>query len=105
MSEFTELKTKTAKTDYIRGKLQDNETWAIRGLVTIYKYQTMEEQNIGATVDHNGVGFSGVDSEILSSFAEQVNRGRNLSTKQVAILHKLMPKYAKQLMRVSENKQ
>lgn len=102
---YTECTTQVAKTDFIRGMLQDNTSWATKGLITIYKFQTMEEQNIGATKDHNGVGFTGVDSEILSSFAEQVNKKRNLSIKQIAILHRLMPKYAKQLMRIAENKQ
>jgi len=45
----------------------------------------------------NGIGFSGVDSEILSSFAVQVNNGRNLSAKQMAIVYKRMPRYHKQI--------
>lgn len=102
---YADCTTKVAKTDFIRGMLQDNVSWATKGLLTIYKYQTAEEQNIGQTKDHNGVGFSGVDSEILSSFAEQVNRKRNLSIKQIAILHRLMPKYARQLMRIADKTQ
>ena len=40
-----------------------------------------------------------MDAEILTSFAKQVSNRRNLSVKQMAIVHKLMPIYARQLMK------
>ena len=75
----------------------DRRPLAIRALLRIYEDQTAEEQNAGHTRDHNGVGFSGVDGEILSSFASQVQKGRIMSVKQMALIHKKMPRYAGQL--------
>ncbi len=102
---YTEQTTKKAQVAYIREHLLTSFKWASKGLITIYGFQTASEQNMGHTHDDNGVGFSGVDSEILSSFAEQVNKGRNLSTKQIVILHRLMPKYAGQLHKISNKEQ
>lgn len=100
-TEFKTLKTKKARTEYIRNAVHADYGWAIRGLKRIYEHQTADEQASGTTRNHNDVGFSGADAYILSSFAEQVLKGRILSTKQRAILHKKMRKYAKQLERLA----
>jgi hypothetical protein len=81
----------------VKLKLATSPSWALRGLVRIYEFQTISEQQVGNTTDANGVGFSGVDAEILSSFARQVNMGRTLSVKQMLLLHKKMPRYWKQI--------
>ena len=83
--------------DYIKQQLGTNKAWAIKALVKVYTLQTLDEQATGQTSNLNGVGFSGIDSKILSSFAEQVNKGRNLSAKQMAIVFKKMPRYHKQV--------
>ena len=98
MSKYAELKTKKAKQDYIREKVGTNRAWALRALVVIFNNQTDAEQAIDATTDANGVGFSGCDADILSSFAKQHLAGRNLSAKQMAIIFKKMPRYSRQLM-------
>lgn len=82
---------------YIQSQLATNPAWAIRALVKIYTLQTADEQANGVTSHNNGVGFNGIDSEILSSFATQVNNGRNLSPKQMAIVFRKMPRYWKQV--------
>jgi len=84
--------------DYVKVQLATNPAWAIKGLVKIYTLQTADEQASDSTTDDNGVGFSGVDANILSSFAKQVNAGRNLSAKQMAIVYKKMPRYWKQIV-------
>lgn len=66
-------------------------------LLYLYGYQTPEEQSIEHTVEDNGVGFNGIDSEILSSFAKQVIAQRELSEKQYNILRLRLPKYYRQL--------
>ena len=99
---YSDLTTKTSKVEFIRGKMETNYAWASRGLVRIYEYQTEAEQSCGNTSEYNGVGFTGVDGEILSSFAEQVIKGRKLSDKQQHFLFKKMPKYARQLMKITE---
>ncbi len=104
MSTYTECKFKKDRIALLREKLGTNEAWAIKGLTVIFDYQTADEQNAERTMDHNGVGFTGVDGEILSSFAKQIRAGRTMSEKQMNIIYKKMPKYAKQLDGVAQSK-
>ncbi len=97
MSVMSTFKFKKDRIAFIREMVGNDARWAVRALLRIYEDQTAEEQAVGHTRVHNGVGFSGVDGEILSSFAEQVQRGRTLSAKQMAIVFKKMPRYARQL--------
>lgn len=99
---YKNLKYKYERIAFLKEMLKTDSRWAIRGLLRIYEDQTAEEQAVGDTCVHNGVGFSGVDGEILSSFAEQINKGRNMSPKQMALIHKKMPRYAGQLEKASK---
>jgi len=101
---YSDIKTKKGRIEFLKEKLASDARWALRGLVRIYEYQTEEEKAIEGTRENNGVGFTGVDGDILSSFAKQVMMGRNLSPKQSVILFKKMPKYASQLERVASSK-
>ena len=94
---YSILTMKMKVAEYIKNQLATNQAWAIKALVKVYTLQTLDEQATGQTSNLNGVGFSGIDSQILSSFAEQVNKGRNLSAKQMAIVFKKMPRYHKQV--------
>lgn len=87
--------------DEIRELLKSNDNAVIRGLLTIYAFQTYTEQETENTSEHNGVGFTGVDGGILSSFAKGYKKYGKLSVKQMAIARNKMPKYAKQLTRVA----
>lgn len=88
--------------ELIQALLRDNPKALARGVVAIYKRQTASEQESGSTKEDNGMGFTGVDAFILSSFAVQILRGWKLSEKQAAIALKKMPKYWKQLIEVAE---
>jgi hypothetical protein len=88
---------KTITKDFIKNQLATNPTWAVKALVKIYERQTIDDQNSQSTKENNGIGFNGLDANILSSFAEQVNKGRNLSVKQMTIVYKKMPRYWKQV--------
>lgn len=101
---YQECTTKKARIEVLREKLGSDYKWAVRGLVRIYEAQTADEQSAGTTKYHNGVGFTGADSFILSSFAKQVNQGRTLKGKQLPILFKKMPRYARQLDVVAQAK-
>ncbi len=98
--------TKPARLAFFRAKLATSAAWANKALIRIYEYQTASEKMIGATKEENGVGFSGRDSEILSKFAQQalnwqVNPGTwatPFSPKQQALVLRLMPRYAAQLL-------
>ncbi len=82
---------------YFKAHLAVSAQWAVKGMLVIYAKQTAGEQSAQTTSELNSVGFSGCDAEIMSSFSEQVKKGRNLSPKQMAIVFKKMPKYWEQL--------
>lgn len=95
------MKTKKETISYFKEKLASDEKWALRGLLRIYQYQTDHEKAIEQTNEYNGVGFTGADSNILSSFAKQYSSRGFLTEKQMFILKKRIPKYAGQLYNVS----
>jgi len=92
-------------TRMIREKVSTDAKWAERAVVALYHRQTADEQVIRETSIKNGVGFNGADANILTSFAEQIMRGRRLSPKQLAIAYKKLPKYAKQLLSIALDNQ
>jgi hypothetical protein len=94
--------TKRHLIENMRQRLASDDRWALRALVRIYHNQTAEEQASEHTIERNGIGFSGPDSEILSSFARQyLQRGR-LSDRQMAVLRRKIPSYAKQIVKASD---
>jgi hypothetical protein len=93
--------------EYFAEKLRTSSAWVRRALIAIYKYQTEDEKVVGETKHHNGVGFTGADANILSSFARKLmeNERYILSPKQLEIAHKKLPKYAGQLVRIVRSRQ
>lgn len=72
-------------------------TMVKRSLLKLYSMQTADEQAIGATTEHNGFGFNGVDAEFMSSVARQLNEKGFITPKQGDWVHKKILKYAGQL--------
>jgi hypothetical protein len=117
--KFVELQTKKSRLEYIRNALMTSDRWMLKGLITIFNNQTEDEQSDLVTKVNNGIGFTGIDAEILSSFAlRAISRGGRqaildlsrpvdahnfLSAPCVAILRKKMQKYACQLSRIADN--
>jgi len=94
-----ELKiTKKIIREYVRTKLASDKVWALRALEVVYNNQTDYEQINETTNEHNEVGFTGADGEILTSIANQYMRWRTLSPKQMEIVMKKMKKYWKQIL-------
>lgn len=89
---------------FIVKMLSENNAWLYRGLVTIYNYQTADEQAADATAHDNGVGFNSVDAFILTSFAKQIVARNYLTPKQIEIARAKMVKYAGQLLRIAQAK-
>ena len=85
------------KKDEIKELLQTNDRAVLRGLVAVYSLQTKDEKALAETVEHNGVGFSGFDAEILTSFAKQVQEQGKLTDRQMEVARKRVLKYAGQL--------
>jgi len=94
--------TKKEVKEFVRKQLGTNSKWALKALITIYDHQTAHEQNIGATTEYNGVGFSGIDSEFLSSLAVKYIQYGELTDKQMTYVFKYMPKYWRQIIAVSD---
>lgn len=87
-----------------------NDKACVSALLQLYKRQTADEQESEYTKHQNCVGFNAVDAGILSSFAEQARKRRelqkafshgarmpDLSQKQMELLRKKLPRYRKQL--------
>lgn len=72
-----------------------------RGLLVIFALQTEDEKNSEHNKHNNGVGFTGFDAELMSSFAHQLKEKGYLSPKQLEMTRKKLGKYASQLVRVA----
>jgi len=94
--------TKSATRTYVKTKLSTSEVWAKAALLKIFDFQTKDEQRYETTSEYNGVGFTGVDGEILTSFAKQLLLKGWLSPKQMTIVKKKMPKYWMQIIKLSD---
>lgn len=95
----------TYNKDDIRAKLETNDKWLVRGLLAIYDNQTTEEQIVEGVVVDNGIGFNGVDGEILTKMAKWYKSKGFLSPKQIALVRRKMLKYAGQLAKIANEKQ
>jgi len=68
-----------------------------RTLAVLFANQTLEERHSEHTIENNGVGFTGIDGEILSSFSRQmiekegrgVPAGHRLTPGQLAVCRKV----------------
>lgn len=87
--------------DYIKEKMATDDRWVIRGMLAIYKRQTENEKMIQDTRERNGVGFNGVDGQIMSSIAEFYLNRNYVTPKQMVIVRRKMNKYAGQLAKIA----
>ena len=99
------METQKYTKESIQALLQRSDSAVIRAVQAIYKYQTHAEKEIGHTIEHNGIGFNGIDSEFLSSIAEQIECGRYLSDKQIDVSRKMIKKYWKQLKLIADKRE
>ena len=105
--------TKANAIRMIKANLGTNDQWVIRAILAIFSRQTAVEQCTETTREENGIGFNGVDAEILSSFAKQIidfeagkSRFRSpLSPKQMGIARRKITKYAGQLLSIMKAKE
>ena len=74
--------------DYIRHRLATDGSCAVRCLMLIDDWYRAA-----------GCGYRRCDAEFLNSLAEQYRQDGTLSPRQYQSLHKLMPKYAGQILR------
>lgn len=89
--------------EFIREKMDTDDKWLVRGLIAIYKKQTAQEKAIRETREKNGVGFNGVDGQIMSSIAEFYMNRQYITPKQTVVVRRKMRKYAGQLARIANS--
>ena len=94
--------TKKELKDYVKTQLSESQAWAERALIKIFEFQTDSEQETASTHCYNDVGFTGADAEILTSFAKGLIKYKRLTPKQMEITRKKMPKYWKQIIKISD---
>jgi hypothetical protein len=87
--------------DEIKGMIATNDEWLEHAILAIYDRQTAQEQSIEVTVEHNGIGFNGVDAYIMSEFAKWIRQGKPLTLKMRMLSRKKMVKYAGQLVKIA----
>lgn len=91
------FQTQKAAKEIIQRSIDTNDRAVAKAITMIYSKQTQSEQASQMTRDHNNVGFSAFDAEILSSFAERLQSGRALTERQMAVGRKKIRRYWKQL--------
>jgi hypothetical protein len=90
--------------DEIKELLLKRDSMVEKSIVKIYEKQTQDEQETNETNHNNGVGFNGVDANLLSSFAKQILNGRKLTEKQMLYARKKIIKYSTQLTKIANGK-
>jgi hypothetical protein len=85
----------------IKGLIESNDEMVRRGILAIFALQTRDEKESENTTHNNGVGFNGMDGEIMSSFARQLKDRGTLSRKQLDLARKKLVKYAGQMERIA----
>lgn len=112
-TKLTEVSTQKDRVAFLKHMLATNLAWATKGAQQIHKLQTESEKSTAATTDSNSVGWSGYDAKgmtwICNWINKQTERGVSLATavnkpKAIRKLHKIMPKYASQLLKIVNGK-
>jgi hypothetical protein len=97
----TAVDNKVWTKEEVKHLLQTSSKMVHRSIVKIFEKQTEDEKRAETTSHHNGVGFNGVDAELLSSYAKQILAGRTLTEKQMHYARKKIVKYAGQLTKIA----
>ena len=90
--------TKAQLVSALKEQLKSKLSQAIHGLLVIYDKQTTDEKDDGIANHKNGVGFTSLDADFLTSLAEQYKAKGYLTAGQQKALFKAIPKYASQLI-------
>jgi hypothetical protein len=87
--------------DSIRSLLEGSDKAVVRGFRVIHSLQTRGEREWGVTVEHNGVGWSGRDAELMSELYEKLVKYGSFTPKQLVLVRRKVLKYAGQLAKVA----
>jgi len=73
-----------------------------RAIIRIWEQQTSIEQETGEAIIVDGVGFNKFDAPLMCKYARQLIAKMHLTSSQKTKARAVMPKYWKQLMRISK---
>ena len=83
--------------ELVRQKIATTDKGVKAALMRLYQWQTEDEKADGQTKEYNNLGFNGVDSEFLTSLAQQLETKQFLSPKQITCARKKLLKYSRQI--------
>lgn len=92
------------KAEDFKVRLMNDQKWIERAILVLYDRQTREEQRAERAIEHNGVGFTGPDSHIMTYYAEWLRAGKHLSGRHLAAARTRVVKYAGQLAKIANEK-
>jgi len=107
MGKYVQLKfdpkpyTRKEVIAYVQIKLRTNIKWATASALSIYKQQKLRERQTLVTKGTNHVGFDKLDSARMSVICSMINKGKPLSKPQEQMLLRRMPRYAVQVINLS----
>jgi len=81
--------------------LSTDSEWATKAMVRLYRNQTQFEKMVGETYARNGIGFNAYDGKLLMAVYVHYKKCNYLLADHVELLHRRLPKYAEQLVSVS----
>lgn len=96
--------TQKAAKEALQALLDSNDRAVYRAILLIYDRQTEGEKETMCTIADNGIGFSGCDAELLSSFATQIKARGWLTSNQLPFARRKIRKYWRQLWQLAEQK-
>ena len=87
---------------FIALKLKEDDRWAVQACKVLNEQQTAAERHAHLSIaGHNGMGFNRHDAPLLTHIAGRINQNRT-SDADVQSLHYKLPKYARQIWRITE---
>ena len=104
VKKWEAFKTQKEWKDYLQELVKTNDRALLRAIWVIYARQTVEEQIYGVSTEENGRGFSKIDAQFFTELVVQMQHGRELSPRQMAIARNKITKYWRQLMEESKAK-
>ena len=88
----------------IKVRLMTDQRWIEKAILTLFDRQTRDEQRAERAIVHNGVGFTGPDSRMMTYYANWLRSGKHLSGRHLEAARTRIQKYAGQLARIANEK-
>lgn len=105
MAEWDNFTNQKQWEKYLRNLVRTNEKALLKSIILIYNNQTFEEKEAGTSIYENKIGFNRFDSKEMMRIARKLKQRVPLTEYEIAYARIVMPKYWKQLMIISKQKQ